>query len=263
MRPMLNYYGGKWNAAAWIIENFPKHTVYVEPFFGGGSVLLQKPRSKREIVNDLDDEITNLFKCARDHGPALKAILKYTPYARTEYENCAELCKIPIEQARRTIVKSYMGIGDSITNTNNGFRQSKDANTCNAKSWTNYVDAFDELIERLQGVMIENRDYKKVMDYYDAPDTLFYLDPPYVRSTRNIKHTYTIDWTDEAHIELVEFLQDIKGMVVLSGYDSPIYESLSWRKVHKDFTTNAKGSRTETLWINHAADKEMAQLRFE
>lgn len=84
-RPIVRYFGGKWKLAPWIIQHLPQHRVYVEPFGGGGSVLLRKPRSYAEVYNDLDGEIVNLFLIARDHGQELQQKLELTPFARDEF----------------------------------------------------------------------------------------------------------------------------------------------------------------------------------
>ena len=74
-RPIVRYHGGKFLLANWIISHFPPHRVYVEPFGGGGSVLLRKPRSYAEVYNDMDGEIVNVFRMVRDRGDELLRVL--------------------------------------------------------------------------------------------------------------------------------------------------------------------------------------------
>ena len=83
-RPIVRYHGGKFLLADWIISHFPHHHGYVEPFGGGGSVLLKKGRCHFEVYNDLDGEIVNLFRCMRDNGERLRNLIRLTPYSRRE-----------------------------------------------------------------------------------------------------------------------------------------------------------------------------------
>lgn len=260
MRPLLNYYGGKWNSAQWIISYFPDHEIYCEPFAGGASVLLQKERSKREILNDLDGEIVNLLKVMRDRYGSLEKKLILTPHSRVEFIKAYRDTKEPIERARRTLIKSYFGIGDSHAQRN-GMRSSKTSNTCVAKSWMNWVDNAWELADRLRGVTIENLPYANVIEKYASPQTLFYMDPPYVKDTRNDRHGYRHDFDDEDHRTLIDVLERRDLMVVLSGYDHPIYDRLGWHKVTQDFRTQKGSRKTETLWLSPkamAASRQMA-----
>lgn len=121
-RPIVRWHGGKWLLAPWIITNMSAHRVYVEPFGGGASVLLRKPRAHSEVYNDLDGEIVNLFRVARDHGGDLVYRLGLTPFAREEFEASYERSNDPVEQARRTVVRSFMGFGSNAHNRATGFR---------------------------------------------------------------------------------------------------------------------------------------------
>lgn len=258
-RPLLNYYGGKWTSAKWIISNFPEHELYVEVFGGAASVLLLKPRSNREVVNDIDSEIVNVYEAVRDHGRELSSKLLLTPFSRAEYALARIPAKDKLEAARRTVVKSFMGIGDSISNEN-GFRNSKTSTTCPAKQWVNWHSALDAIIGRFNGVMIECRNWKDILRIYDSPSTFFYLDPPYVHSSRNSRHTYTYEFTDADHEELIESIQKLSGRCIISGYEDPTYSSLEWVKVKKDFKTQGAGFKTECLWLcpkTVASEKQM------
>src|SRR5262245_47952798 len=102
-RPVLRYHGGKWELAEWIIEHFPPHRVYVEPFGGAASVLLQKSRSYGEIYNDLDGEIVNLFRVIREQPAELLARVETTPFSRDEYREAFDASVDPLESARRVL----------------------------------------------------------------------------------------------------------------------------------------------------------------
>lgn len=100
-RPILRYHGGKWLLAPWIISHFPEHRVYVEPFGGAASVLLQKGRSYAEVYNDLDGEVVNLFRVVRDHGHELLQKLHLTPFSRVDFMDSYKRSTDPIDQAWR------------------------------------------------------------------------------------------------------------------------------------------------------------------
>lgn len=258
MRPILRYFGGKWNLAEWIISHFPPHRVYVEPFGGAASVLLRKPRSYAEIYNDLNEEVVNVFRQARDNGPALRQALHLTPFSRSEFDLSYTPSDDPVERARRTIIRSFMGFGaDGIDGKyKTGFRSNSNrSGTTPAHDWANYADCFDELVQRLRSVVIENRDYKAVCLAHDGPETLHYIDPPYVFETRQrpTVHGYKHELSDQEHIELAEFLNGLQGMVVLSGYSSPLYEELfsGWEKITRRALADSAGKRTEVLWLRN------------
>lgn len=261
-RPIMRYHGGKWKLAPWIVGHFPQHRVYVEPFGGAASVLIRKERSYAEVYNDLDGEIVNVFTVARDHGDKLREQLYLTPFARNEFELAYSRSDCPIEQARRTITRSFMGFGSAAATqganrrakASTGFRaNSNRSGTTPAKDWKNYAEVFDLLIDRLRGIVIENRDAMEVMAQHDATTTLHYVDPPYVLSTRDDKRAdYRHELTDEQHIRLAEFLKSLTGMVVLSGYGSGLYDELysDWHRVEKESYADGARKRVEVLWLS-------------
>lgn len=263
-RPVLRYHGGKYKLAKWIISHFPEHKVYVEPFGGGGSVLMQKHRSYAEVYNDKWDTVVNVFKVLRDPEAAteLERLIRLTPYARSEFNGCgdSDLQQVtdPIEKARLTILRSFAGFGSASTNAKyaTGFRcNSNRSGTTPAHNWVNYPNHIQSFVERLQGVVIENKDYKSIIAQQDSPQTLFYLDPPYVHDTRNMNRgnaAYAHEMTDPEHIEMAEIVFQIKGMVIISGYDCPLYKEIfkGWNKVHKKHFADGAAERVETLWLS-------------
>lgn len=251
-RPLLRYHGGKWLLAPWVLTHFPPHKIYVEPYGGAASVLLQKERSFTEVYNDLDDDVVNVFRAVRDHGEELRDLLRDTPYARAEYLAAYEPAGDSVERARRVVLRSFMGFGSDSIRRSNGFRKRSDASgTTPAHDWRNFADALDYSIERLRGVVIENRDALKIIQDHDGPDTLFYVDPPYVRSTRRAKG-YKHEMTDADHERLSEALHACVGTVVLSGYHSPLYDRLyaDWHREELAALADGARPRTEVIWTN-------------
>ena len=246
--------------AEWLISIFPAHRVYVEPFGGGASVLLRKPRSYAEVYNDLDSEVVNVFRVIRDQGEELQRVLALTPFARDEYRSSFEVSDNPLEQARRTVVRSYMGFGSNALcrDIKSGFRSNSNrSGTTPAHDWVNYPETLKGIVERLRGVVIENYPAEKLFETHDSPDTLFYCDPPYVHITRSLtvmhgNHGYSYEMTDEQHRELAAQLHVLKGMVVLSGYHSVLYDEMyaHWNSVLKAALADGAGQRTEVLWFN-------------
>jgi DNA adenine methylase len=263
MRPLLNYFGGKWIIAEEIIKHFPPHDVYVEPFGGGASVLLKKTRSKLEVYNDIDEEVVNLFQVLRDQPKELHEKIKLTPYSLKEYEAAFEgQTTCVVEKARRTVVKSYFGMGSSIRDEkHSGFRRSKSSNTSPAISFENYKTGLDAVIERLLGVIIESNDYATIINKYDTPETLFYLDPPYTLDQRAGGHQYRHDFTDEDQLRFLESIKNLKGYCIVSGYDNELYNAKlgTWQKVFIK-THGHQVQKLETLWLCEKTQREQRQL---
>ncbi len=252
-RPLVRWHGAKWRLAPWIIEQFPAHRVYVEPYGGGASVLLRKDRSYAEVYNDLDEEIVNLFQVARDHGDELARRLELTPFSRVEFKASYGDSTDRIERARHTIIKAYQGFGSNSIHRLSGFR-----NNCTlsgstpAGDWATYPTALRKIITRLQGVVIESRYAINILEMFDSPETLFYVDPPYLPETRNPGHDYAHELTGEDHRTLLHALNESNGMVVLSGYPSPIYDDAlqGWRRLEKKTMADGARPRTEVLWCS-------------
>ena len=269
--PALRYHGAKFRLAPWVLRHFPEHRCYVEPFGGAAGVLLQKPRAYAEVYNDLDEDIVNFFRVLR--APVLAAqliqLLHLTPYARAEFDLSYEHCEEPVERARRTAVRACMGFGSAgATKGATGFRVDTARQYGTAQGlWSRYPAQLPAIVERLQGVLIENRPAIEVMQQHDTPDTLHFVDPPYVFGTRSLRNVaqgcYRHEMTDEQHIELLGALRRLRGMVVLSGYPSELYErELADWQVH---TTGARISagrgtavKTEVLWLNPACQQRLA-----
>jgi DNA adenine methylase len=257
-RPTLRWHGGKFLLADWIISNFPEHRIYVEPFGGAGSVLMKKSRSYAEVYNDLNDDLYNFFAVLRDRPFELKECLQLTPFSRREFELAHINHPDPIEKARRLVIRSFMGFGsDSASNPerSTGFRaNSNKSGTTPAHDWVNYSSVIEDFHKRLQGVILESRNALEVMASHDSPDTLHYVDPPYLPETRKRVGAYRHELSDQDHVGLLQFLKSLKGTVVLSGYQSDLYAEIlqDWEVVTKDTYADGAKPRREVLWIKRS-----------
>lgn len=272
-RPVLRWHGGKWLLAPWIIAHFPPHRIYVEPFGGAWSVGLRKAPCYAEVYNDLDATVVNIMRVLRDPAMAAELLrrLELTPFARDEfYAAYVEQPEDPIEFARLTLIRSLMGFGSAgVTDDyRTGFRaNSNRSGTTPAHDWRSFPGALPAIIDRLRWVIVENRDAQEVMVAHDGPDTLHFVDPPYLHDTRSRRanrrgvgtRVYKHELNDEQHKDLLAFLCTLSGMVVLSGYPSLLYDDVlaDWRRSERHALADGARPRTEVLWINPLATERL------
>ena len=249
--PAIRYLGSKFLCAKWIISHFPPHRAYCEPCGGGAAVLLNKPRAELETYNDIDGGIVNFFRVVRDHAPELTRRLSLSPWSREEFDAALEPSDDPIERARRLYVCLNMSINGTL-------RQSAGCRLCKSpdnRRQNNAVldDRLLRVAERLMGVQFEHRDALKVIQTYDTPDTLFYVDPPYLMETRKSGAVYTFETDSAWHVQMFEALSAVRGMAIVSGYASQLYaetyEAAGWRREDRQAKTQ-RGMATESIWIS-------------
>lgn len=270
MKAVIRYPGSKWGMADWIISHFPvgyEKLVYLEPFAGSGAVFFNKRPGAVETINDLDGDIVNLFRVLRDNPEELKRALSLTPYSREEYDLSFEPCEDPLERARRYMVRTTQAIGAKMGGKC-GWRNHKSMKIGGtACKWAGITDTIDAATARLRGdtthlVQIEQMDALRLIDRYNNPDVLMYLDPPYVRSTRRSGKLYRHEMDDGDQQRLLDIIVCSKAKIVLSGYQSDMYDD-ALRGWYKDTTTTRTTSTetvTETIWINYEPPCE--QLTF-
>lgn len=263
MSPALRYHGAKFRLAPWILKHFPPHRTYVEPFGGAAGVLLHKPKSYAEVYNDLDGDIVNFWRVLR--APETRQLLidacELTPFARSEFDLSWEPTSDPIERARRTAVRAMMGFGSAgATKGSTGFRiDTKRLYGTAQDTWVKYPEAIAAAGRRFEKVIIENRPALDIISQHDGPNTLHFLDPPYVHSTRCMRSLsgYKHEMSDRDHIQLLQALNSLDGMVVISGYESDLYaEHLpDWtlRTTRARISSNrGTAIRKECVWLNRA-----------
>lgn len=255
-RPPFAYYGGKTRIAERIIGMFPAHDHYVEPFAGSMAVLLAKPPSKLETVNDIDQDLMTFWRVLRDRPEDLARSAALTPHCRAEHIAARDLDVVDdLERARRVWVLLSQGRTGTLRTTGWRFYQDP-AGTGTAMP--DYLDAYVRRMyiaaERLHAVSLECRPALDVIDAYGRHgEVLIYCDPPYFGDRAvGYRHEMT---SEDVHRALADALNGCRSSVVLSGYASPLYEDLydGWHRTEIPSGTGQAGAyeaRTEVLWSN-------------
>jgi len=263
-RAPFGYYGAKVRLAKRITDSLPPHNAWVEAFCGSAALTMAKKAAPIEVINDLDDEIVNVFKQLRDNSEALCRAISLTPYSKTEFFNARnnKTSNNSLERARKFLVATMMTVNGTYGGKGAGFSFSQSyargGKEARVSRWYNLPERLAQVVERLRNVRIENRDARKLIDMFsDRPATLMYLDPPYFVKRQ---YKYVIDAEDESfHKELIEKCLKARCMILLSGYDNPLYRKLliekgGWtREAIQTKTRDTSGrdyNRTEVLWKN-------------
>lgn len=264
INPPFGYFGSKNKIAMQLASNLPKHNCWVEAFCGSAALTLRKKPAPIEVINDIDNEIVNLFNQLRNNHKKLCRMIELTPYAEQELINARIKIKglDELERARRFLVQSMMAINGIFGQEKGGFSYSdsysRNGHDARVNRWNNLPERLELVVKRLKGVRVENRDARKLLKkYINRPATLVYLDPPYLGDRTN---GYTKDANDEEfHKELLDLSNKAKCMIFISGYESELYNSIlsekeGWDKREIDtITKDSKGQshkRTEVIWMN-------------
>lgn len=268
LKPPFAYYGGKTTLAPQIAAAMPAHRHYVEPFAGSLAVLLAKPRSLMETVNDLDDAIMTFWRVLRHRAPELIRACALTPHSRTEWQSCEDIdAGDELEQARRVWVRLSQGRSGRFYR--HGWRHYVDpgaTGTAFPAYLDGYVDRMAAAAERLHHVSLECRPALELIERYGAhEDVLLYVDPPYLGSTRRQDRSYRHEMmADDEHRELAAALHSCNASVVLSGYASDLYDRDLYPDWHRQEFLTGTGqttggrsgwaNRVEVLWSNRTPE---------
>lgn len=206
-----------------------------------------------------------MFQVLRDpeKSERLIQLLELTPFSRDEMFLGWEETNCDIEQARRCIVRSHMGFGSAgATKGRTGFRGLDNCDnsfSAPARQWQKFPSSLTAVIQRLKGVVLENIPALELIEKTDRENTLFYIDPPYMPETRSSMKGgtkyYRHEMTKHDHKVLLQKIRKLKGQVVLSGYDSKLYNLYlkDWNKIEfKARAATHAGSivRTEVVWTS-------------
>lgn len=266
-KPPFGYFGSKFRLAPKLLANLPPHQAWIEAFCGSAALTLAKVPVPIEIINDVDDQIANLFLQLRKRPDELLRQIALTPYARSEYLLTIEATPNKrisnLEKARRFLVASMMSINGALGKDRGGFSvspsYSRRGMEARVSRWYSLPERLEPIVERLRHVRIEKLDARDlVRKHLDRPAMLVYLDPPYLfEGKRKCYNTDSCD--DEFHEELLELVNSANCMVFISGYENPLYDRMlksrfGWDNTKIETTTRdhtgAELKRTEVIWMN-------------
>lgn len=259
MRQVLKYPGSKWNIARKLVEMIPPHHSYVEPYFGSGAVLFCKNPSDIETINDLDSEVTNLFKCIQKDSERLARLVMTTPFSREVYDN--EFWDIgktmylsSFQRAAGFLVRCWQGHGFRTNGNKVGWKNDVVGRERAYALWNWYrlPEWIIEVAERLRTVQIENRPALEVIERFNYDDVFMYLDPPYLLGTRRAKQ-YKHEMEDVDHEELLKVILQSKANIMISGYESDMYNYYlsGWNREYFQSCAEHSGTRNEVVWMNY------------
>lgn len=264
----LKWYGGKQYLADKIIAMMPKHLHYVEPYFGGGAVLFRKPcEGVSEVVNDLNKDLTNFWRVlqADKWFTLFQRVIEAMPFSEVEWNDSVEhgCTLLNVGKAVDFFIRyrqSRQGLGKGFaTVTRNRTRRGMNEQV---SSWLSAIEGLPECHARLKRVLILNHRAIDVIKEQDGPNTLFYLDPPYLQETRTAKWSFgDFEMSADDHAQLLAVLSNLDGKFLLSGYRSSLYDA--WATDHDDIIkfeeikipNSASGASekrimTEIVWRN-------------
>lgn len=263
----FKWHGGKQYLAKKIIEHMPKHTHYVEPYLGGAAVLLMKPfEGVSEVGNDLNNRLMNFWSVLIDEEKfqRLKRLCEATPFSDVTWEEAeftvmnstddvlvAWALFVKYRQSRQGLGKGFATLSKNRT---------RRAMNEQASSWLGAIEGLDDAHNRLKRVVLLSKPALEVIKSEDSPNTLFYLDPPYLHSTRTATNSYEYEMSEQDHNELLYTLAHISGKFILSGYPSELYDKFQgiygWNTLTIPIRNHASSAKTkrimkETLWYNY------------
>lgn len=264
----IPYFGGKTPHLAFLYSNFVQGVHLVDAMCGSATVSINADRNHYSLItiNDLNKDVINLFMVLREHLEEFTQKLYFTPFSREEFYKASELTNDPIEAARRFYIRcmqGYSGQGSQNIDKHSWGYECATTHAYNGNprthyritTWNTKLEYLHEIVAQLRNMQIESRPFEEMFDIYGRLNTLIYLDPPYVMSTRSDKKRYRHEFNTEHHELLCARAVAATCYVAISGYENEMYNDLltGFYKVTgpaKKSNTSKKATN-EVLWLNY------------
>lgn len=252
---IVTYYGGKQMMVPILLKLIPEHTLYCEPFFGGGALFFAKPKSKVEVINDLNGEVINFYRVVQKQFSEIEVEIKSTLHSRDSFRQARVVYEnpdmfTPVKRGWAFWTLTNEGFSSLLTSWGCAKDSSKEVSLDNKRKGFSI-----EYAHRLETVQVESGNALKVIDRCDSLESFFYLDPPYIGSNQGHYKGYTT----ADYLLLLERLSTLQGKFLLSSYPSPelsgFIEKQNWQTTSFDkkvaVTKFAKKVKTEVLVWNY------------
>lgn len=220
MKTPITYYGGKQKLSSIIIPMIPKHTLYAEPFLGGGAIFFAKEKSAVEVINDTNKELINFYRVVQNDFVSLEKEINISLHSRDLYRQAKVINSNPdmFNEIKRAWAVWMLAAQTFASKLDGTWGYDIQRNTT-SKKISNKRESFSEQYAiRLQMVQVECTDALRIIESRDSPESFFYCDPPYYNSDCGHYDGYTI----EDFERLLQTLSRIKGQFLLSSYPSDV-----------------------------------------
>lgn len=256
-KSFLAWVGGKSQLTDRIIPLLPPHQCYCEVFAGAAWMLFRKEESKVEIINDINSDLVTLYRVVKNHLEEFIRTLKWLLVARDEFDRFMMMEPATLTDIQRSVRFFYImktGYGARLKNPSFGIAAS-------APSRFNLLRIEEELSAahlRLNRVYIENKPFQTVIDRFDKPETLFYVDPPYWGCENYYGNGV---FSREDFAVLRDRLVGIKGKFIMSINDVPeireMFRDFTIQEVPTKYSMGKEGVKpvTELLIMNYQPPK--------
>ena len=262
---LVSYFGGKFPHLSWLIDQFPKGNYHFIDLMCGSANIALNVDYPLITVNDLNDEIINLFEVLRTDHERFINLIYFTPFSRSELYKIIDspVSEDPVERAMQYFVRCQLGYGANGSQNNHkgaGFEYKlHTTNYYRVDNWNLKLKKMAAIVEKLKSFQVEGRDALDLIDKLDKPRNLIYIDPPYLMKVRTSGKRYLHEVDEAWHATLAEKVQQLNNaLCVISGYDHRMYAELFPEFYKKEGpqsnATVSKRGIKECIWCNYDPD---------
>ena len=259
IQPIIKTKGSKWQSREFIISSFPENydqMTYIEPFCSSASIFLNKTPSQTEVLSDTDEGLICILKCLRDESKEFISRIKRTKCSERAFKIALNKSQSEFDDYFEKGINEYILRKMSRNGLKKKFACSEKFMDESENAWEEELEKLHETSERIKNSIILCKDFVDVIKAWDEEGTLFYLDPPTLRSVGLEESPEPYELSVEDHMNLINLAKNARAKVVISGHSCPLYNrSFKNWKCKKNPTsankTKSKDNKIECIWYNY------------